>query len=69
MAERIFLESYMVFSLIMTGITYPICAGWAWGDGWLYRIGFRDFSGSGIVHTLGGVSGFWGILVLGPRIG
>lgn len=53
----------------MTGFLNPIAAGWAWGDGWLQRLGFHDFSGSGIVHLLGGIAGLWGTIICGPRIG
>eukprot|EP00347_Sterkiella_histriomuscorum_P006219 403353608 len=48
---------------------YPICAGWAWGGGWLKTIGFLDFSGSGIVHLVGGVAGLAGTVIIGPRLG
>jgi ammonium transporter, Amt family len=53
----------------MTTFIYPIGAGWAWGDGWLQKIGFLDYSGSGVVHMLGGVSGLVGTWICGPRLG
>jgi Amt family ammonium transporter len=51
------------------GIAYPITGHWIWGGGWLAQKGFWDFAGSTAVHTVGGVAGLAGILVLGPRIG
>ena len=59
----------------MTGLIYPIIAGWCWGGGWLGDAegangkGFHDFAGTGIVHMAGGVSGFIGAAVIGPRHG
>ena len=69
MAERIYVDAYIVFSMIMTGFIYPVCAGWAWGGGWLQYLGYHDFSGSGIVHLVGGVAGLIGTYLVGPRIG
>ena len=69
LAERIYVGSYIVFSMIMTGLIYPIAAGWAWGDGWLARLGYHDFSGSGIVHIIGGIAGLAGTFIIGPRLG
>lgn len=53
----------------MTGFVYPVASGWAWGDGWLARLGYYDAAGSGCVHIVGGTAGFWGTLIMGPRIG
>ena len=53
----------------MTGFVYPVASGWAWGDGWLSRLGYYDAAGSGCVHIIGGTAGFWGTVILGPRIG
>lgn len=69
LTERTFLDAYVIYSMIMTGFIYPISTGWAWGDGWLSRLGFHDFAGSGCVHLLGGVGGLCGSAVLGPRLG
>eukprot|EP00347_Sterkiella_histriomuscorum_P003159 403365366 len=69
LAERTYMDTYVVYSMIMTGFIYPISAGWAWGGGWLQDLGFQDFAGSGIVHLIGGAAGFWGTKILGPRIG
>lgn len=52
-----------------TGFIYPVIVGWTWGGGWLDGVGFHDFAGSGIVHLVGGVSGFIGAAIVGPRHG
>ena len=69
MAERVYADAYLFFSILMTGVIYPISSGWAWNKGWLYEIGFLDYSGSGIVHLVGGVAGLIGTVMLGPRLG
>ena len=69
LAERVHIGAYIGYSLIMTTFIYPIGAGWAWGGGWLQNIGFLDFSGSGVVHLVGGVSGLVGTWICGPRLG
>lgn len=53
----------------MTTIIYPICSSWILGEGWLYKIGFHDAAGAGYIHMLGGVCGFVGTYILGPRAG
>jgi Amt family ammonium transporter len=68
-AERIKYVSFIVFSALLVGIAYPITGHWIWGGGWLAQKGFWDFAGSTAVHTVGGVAGLAGILILGPRIG
>ena len=68
-AERVFLDTYMVYSMIMSGLIYPIEAGWVWGGGWLQKLGYHDYSGSGAVHLLGGTVSFWGAYLAGPRLG
>jgi Amt family ammonium transporter len=68
-AERVKYVSFIVFSVLLVGIAYPITGHWIWGGGWLAQAGFWDFAGSTVVHTVGGVAGLAGILVLGPRIG
>ena len=52
----------------MGGIIYPVAATWVWGGGWLGEMGFKDFAGSGVVHQLGGLGGFVGTVILGPRL-
>ncbi|MGN6645803.1 MAG: ammonium transporter [Cytophaga sp.] len=68
-AERIKLSSYMVFTCVITGVIYPIVGMWNWGGGWLSKLGFYDFAGSTMVHSIGGWSALAGVIVLGPRIG
>ena len=68
-AERIHYKSFMIFTLVLVGLSYPITGHWIWGGGWLAAMGMRDFAGSSVVHAVGGWSGLAGILVLGPRLG
>ncbi|WP_277674273.1 ammonium transporter [Piscibacillus halophilus] len=68
-AERIKLSSYLLLTIFMTGLIYPIVGHWIWGDGWLASLGFVDFAGSSVVHLTGAVGGLITVLVLGPRIG
>jgi len=69
MAERIYIDAYIAYSMLMTGFIYPVSAGWAWGNGWLQLLGYKDFSGSGVVHMVGGVAGLIGTYICGPRLG
>jgi len=69
LAERTFLDTYILYSLIMTSVIFPVASAWAWGGGWLQKWGFHDFAGSAVVHMLGGVGGFLGTLILKPRLG
>lgn len=59
----------MIYTFLMTIFIYPPAAGWVWSDGWLSRLGFIDFAGSGTIHFMGGICGFVGTIILGPRIG
>ncbi len=68
-AERIKYISFIVFSLILTMFVYPIIGHWIWGGGWLASMGFQDFAGSTVVHSVGGWAALAGILILGPRFG
>jgi Amt family ammonium transporter len=68
-AERIKYFSFIVFSLVITAVIYPVVGHWIWGGGWLASKGFLDFAGSTQVHSIGGWAALAGILVLGPRIG
>jgi ammonium transporter, Amt family len=68
-AERIKIWSFLLFALILTGILYPITGAWTWGEGWLDELGFADFAGSTIVHSVGGWAALIGIIILGPRAG
>lgn len=72
-AERIKWKAYLIYSVVIGAIIYPIYGHWVWGGGWLSQLplgaGFVDFAGSGVVHTIGGVVGLAGAMVLGPRFG
>ena len=68
-AERVKLSAFLIFSLIYVGFVYPIAGYWHWGKGWLYQLGFYDFAGSTIVHSVGGWAALVCVLILGPRIG
>lgn len=74
MAERIHFVAYVVSAAVVSGLIYPVFGGWAWGslfggEGWLKALGFIDFAGSTVVHSIGGWVALAGILVLGPRLG
>ena len=69
MAERTKFLSYMVYSLVVSILIYPISGHWIWGAGWLADRGFWDFAGSTVVHSLGGWLALAGAVVLGPRLG
>ncbi|WP_420857988.1 ammonium transporter [Marivivens marinus] len=69
LAERIKLWPFLIFTVVLTGIFYPIEASWQWGGGWLSDAGFSDFAGSTLVHAAGGFAALAGALILGPRIG
>jgi len=69
LAERIKLWPFLAFVAILTGFMYPISGSWQWGGGWLSEMGFSDFAGSTIVHSVGGWAALAGALILGPRIG
>jgi ammonium transporter, Amt family len=74
-AERTKFGSYLLISIIVTGLIYPISGHWAWGGlwgaegGWLETMGFSDFAGSTVVHSVGGWIALAGAIVLGPRLG
>lgn len=69
MAERTKFKSYLVYSFFITLVIYPVVGHWTWGGGWLSELGFMDFAGSTVVHSLGGWSALMGAWILGPRIG
>ena len=73
-AERTKFGAYLVFSIVITTVIYPLAGSWAWGGlwhggGWLETMGFVDFAGSTVVHSVGGWAALAGAVVLGPRIG
>jgi Ammonia permease len=69
MAERTRFSTYLVFSLFISGLIYPVVGHWIWGGGWLAQREFLDFAGSTVVHSVGGWSALVGAIMLGPRIG
>lgn len=69
LAERIKLWPFLAFVVVLTGIIYPLQASWKWGGGFLDQMGFLDFAGSTVVHSVGGWAALAGALILGPRIG
>jgi len=69
MAERTKFASYMLYSIFITAVIYPISGHWIWGGGWLAQRGFWDFAGSTTVHSVGAWLALVGAFVLGPRIG
>ena len=69
-AGRTKYSTYVIFSIVMTAIIYPISGGWQWqGSGWLTELGFIDFAGSSIVHSVGGWAALVAAILVGPRIG
>ncbi|NJL86959.1 MAG: ammonium transporter [Leptolyngbyaceae cyanobacterium SM1_1_3] len=68
-AERIKFIDFIIFSILLTGISYPITGHWVWAGGWLSELGFSDFAGSTVVHSVGGWAALMGAAFLGPRIG
>ena len=68
-AERIKLSSFLIFSTIYVAIIYPIAGSWKWGAGWLDQMGFYDFAGSTLVHSVGGWAALVGAILVGSRLG
>ena len=68
-AERTKFSAYLIFSIIVTAIIYPISGHWIWGGGWLSDMGFHDFAGSTVVHSVGAWVALAGAIVVGPRLG
>ena len=68
-AERTKFSAYLIFTVVITVLIYPVSGHWKWGGGWLDQLGFLDFAGSTIVHSVGAWVGLAGAIVLGPRMG
>lgn len=68
-AERMKIWPFLIFAAVMAGLIYPISGSWKWGAGWLDAMGFQDFAGSTLVHSVGGWAALAGIIILGPRMG
>lgn len=66
-AERIKYLSFLVFSLLLVAFIYPVSGHWIWGGGWLANLGFWDFAGSTVVHSVGGWAALAGCILLGAR--
>lgn len=69
LAERTKYVGYMAYTAVITGLIYPIVVNWHWGGGWIGEMGFHDFAGSTIVHSVGGWAALMGAIIIGPRIG
>ena len=69
MAERTQFKSYLIYTCFISAFIYPISGHWVWGGGWLAELGFHDFAGSTVVHSVGGWAALMGAAVLGPRLG
>jgi len=68
-AERTKFSAYLIFSVVVTALIYPISGHWIWGGGWLSEMGFHDFAGSTVVHSVGAWVALAGAIVVGPRLG
>jgi Amt family ammonium transporter len=68
-AERMKIGAFMIFTVLYVGIIYPIAGSWKWGGGFLDQMGFYDFAGSTLVHSVGGWAALVAVWLLGPRIG
>jgi Amt family ammonium transporter len=68
-AERVKLSAYLIFTLFFVGLVYPLIGSWKWGGGALQEMGFYDFAGSTLVHSVGGWGALAGVILVGPRIG
>ncbi|MFA5411278.1 MAG: ammonium transporter [Candidatus Omnitrophota bacterium] len=69
MAERTKFVSYIIYSVVISAIIYPVSGHWIWGGGWLANLGMWDFAGSTVVHSVGGWLALIGAIMLGPRLG
>ncbi len=69
LAERIRVWPFLAFTVVLTGVIYPIVGAWVWGGGWLSELGFSDFAGSTVVHSTGGWAALTGAIILGARRG
>ncbi|UNC91910.1 ammonium transporter [Candidatus Contubernalis alkaliaceticus] len=68
-AERMKFSAYILSTILMTALVYPIVGHWVWGDGWLGELGFLDFAGSTVVHSVGAFAAMVGAYMVGPRTG
>ena len=68
-AERIKFDAFLIFSFLLVAVSYAITGHWVWDGGWLAEMGFSDFAGSTVVHSVGGWAALMGAAILGPRLG
>ncbi|MBF2097013.1 MAG: ammonium transporter [Gloeomargaritaceae cyanobacterium C42_A2020_066] len=68
-AERVKFIDFLIFSFLLVGVSYAVTGHWIWGGGWLAGLGFWDFAGSTVVHSVGGWAALMGAALLGPRLG
>jgi Amt family ammonium transporter len=68
-AERVKFRDFLIFTVFLIGIAYSLVGHWVWGGGWLNKMGFHDFAGSTVIHSVGGWAAFSGLAILGPRMG
>jgi len=69
LAGRLKFNAYIVYTIAISAFIYPVVGHWIWGGGWLAEMGFADFAGSTVVHSVGGWAALVGAMILGPRIG
>ncbi|MFV0365190.1 MAG: ammonium transporter [Mangrovibacterium sp.] len=69
LAERTEFSAYLIFTVVISVLIYPVSGHWSWGGGWLSEMGFHDFAGSSVVHSVGAWVGLAGTAIIGPRIG
>jgi Amt family ammonium transporter len=67
--ERVEIDRYIFFAFLTSGFIFPMGLAWCYSDGWLQNIGFIDYGGVAIVHIMGGLAGYVGTLLIGPRVG
>lgn len=67
--ERVEIDRYIFFSFLTSGFIFPLGLAWCWNDGWLQNLGFLDYGGVSIVHVMGGLAGYVGTWMIGPRVG
>lgn len=68
-AERTKFSAYLIFTIVISLVIYPVSGHWIWGGGWLSELGFHDFAGSTAVHSVGAWLGLMGAWMVGPRLG
>ena len=68
-AERTNVSTYLFFCFVNSAFIFPVGLAWSWNNGWLENIGFIDVGGASLVHIMGGIAGFIGTFLIGPRLG